>query len=64
MDKTAKSLNKPSYQLSLKEIANYTMENMLNKKKRTEPIRVKRIMDCITYFEQKISEQNISCSKT
>jgi len=60
----AKYLSKPSYELSLKDIANYTNENILNKKRRAEPTRDKRKMDCIQYFEQRIKEQNISCSKT
>jgi len=63
IDRGAKFYNKRSYELSMKEIANYA-DYFLNKKLRTQPTREKRKMDCIAYFEEKISEQNFSFSKT
>jgi len=65
MDKAAKALHKPSYELSLKDVANYTEEYYINKKNRPKPTPTseKRQMDCIAYFEQKISEHKISFCK-
>ena len=64
MYKAVRYFNKPSYQLTLKEIANYTKENFSDKKVGLRVRSDKRKMDCIAYFEQKISEQNISFVKT
>jgi len=64
MDKAAAFLKKPSYELSLKEIANYAEEYFSNTVLRAEPTREKRKMDCIEYFERKIREQNIAFSET
>jgi len=60
--KAAMFHNKASYELSLKEIAKLSKENLLNTKR--TPALAKRIMDCIEYFELKVRDQNISCSKT
>jgi len=64
VDIAAKYLNKPSYQLTLKEIANFTEEYFSDKKIRVHVTSEKRKMDCIAYFEQKISEHKISFVKT
>jgi len=64
VDKAAHYLNKPSYQLTMKEIANYTEENFTDKKYRVGSTSEERKMNCIAYFEQKISELNISFAKT
>jgi len=47
----------------MEEIANYT-NYFFNKKITQKPSLEVRKMACISYFEQKISEQNISFSKT
>jgi len=60
---TARFFKKPSFELSMKEIANFA-NYFFNKKIIQKPSREERKMACIAYFEQKISEQNISFSKT
>jgi len=62
IDAAAKSLKKPSYELSLEEIVNFADE-YLKKKFKAQPTLEKRKMDCIEYFELKISEEQIICSK-
>merc|ERR1712098_553660 len=63
VDKLAKTIKKPSYELSIKEVANFTEGYFSNHKIKAQPVRDKRKMDCIEYFELKIKEQNISFSK-
>jgi len=60
--KAAKSLKKPSYELTLDEIAIFT-EEYFKKTLRVNTLLEKRKMDCIEYFESKISEEKIICSK-
>jgi len=62
IERAAKSLNKPSYKLSLKEIVHFSEEYFKKKLRVYTPLE-KRKMDCIEYFELKISEEKIICSK-
>jgi len=62
IDKVSKYLSKPSYEVSLNEIAKFT-EEYFNRQRRTQSFREKRKIDCVEYFELKTSEQNISFSK-
>jgi len=64
VDKVAKSKSKPSYELSISEIANFTEDDFSNNKMKAQPVLDKRKMDCIEYFEMQTSELNISFSKT